>query len=157
MNPQSLPAPISERQAGAIPARPDKRAAGGRNPQFLLKVLRFNGQGLIPAVIQDATSQRVLTLCYLNRAALTRSLKEGKVYVFRRSQHRLMLKGETSGHLQFIKRVYVDCEGKSLLFLVQQRVAACHAGYFSCYFRSLGKGGRLVLSARRIFDPSTVY
>lgn len=127
------------------------------NPKFLLKVLRFNGQGLIPAVIQDAASKRVLTLCYLNREALKKSLQEGKVYIFRRSQNRLMLKGETSGHIQRITRVYVDCEGKSLLFQVRQRVAGCHAGYFSCYFRRLGPRGMLTVSERRVFDPANVY
>lgn len=127
------------------------------NPKFLLKVLRFNRQGLIPAVIQDAASKRVLTLCYLNREALRKSLAEGKVYVFRRSQRRLMLKGETSGHIQRITRIYVDCEGKSLVFQVRQRVAGCHTGYFSCYFRRLGPRGLLTVSERRVFDPARIY
>ena len=123
----------------------------------LLNILRFNNRGLIPAVIQDAKSKRVLTLCYLDRAALQKSLKEGKVYVFRRSQNRLMLKGETSGHVQLIKKVEVDCQGKSLIFHVQQRVAACHAGYFSCYFRRRTKTGRVKVGERRRFDPAKVY
>ena len=135
-----------------------------QNPKFLrgsaqalFDTVQFNGQGLIPAVIQDAASKRVLTLCYLNREALERSLREGKVYVFRRSQNRLMLKGETSGHIQTIKRVEVDCEGKSLLLQVSQRVAACHAGYFSCYARRLTKTGKLAIGERKRFDPATVY
>ena len=123
----------------------------------LLKVVQFNDQGLVPAVIQDARSKRVLTLCYLNRDALKKSLAEGKVYVFRRSQNRLMLKGETSGHIQLIRTVEVDCEGKSLILHVQQRVAGCHAGYFSCYYRGLTRTGRLSTGERRIFDPATVY
>ena len=127
------------------------------HPTALLHVLQFDGQGLIPTVIQDAKSRRVLTLCYLNRDALERSLQEGKVYVFRRSQNRLMLKGEISGHVQIIREVHVDCEGQSLLLLVEQRIAACHAGYFSCYFRRVTQDGRLATSGRRVFDPSTVY
>ncbi len=127
------------------------------DPTALLDVLQFDGQGLIPTIIQDAKSKRVLTLCYLNREALETSLREGKVYLFRRSQGRLMLKGETSGHIQAIRQVRVDCEGKSLLFLVEQRVAACHQGYFTCYFRRLGHGKRLVTSERRVFDPAKVY
>ena len=123
----------------------------------LADVVQFNDQGLIPAVIQDAKSKRVLTLCYLNRDALEKSLKAGKVYVFRRSLNRLMLKGETSGHIQVITRVEVDCEGKSLLFQVRQQVAGCHAGYFSCYYRTAGPGRRLRVSERRVFDPSRVY
>ena len=123
----------------------------------LLKVVQFNDQGLVPAVIQDARSKRVLTLCYLNRDALRRSLSEGMVYVFRRSQNRLMLKGETSGHIQLIRKVEIDCEGKSLILHVQQRVAGCHAGYFSCYYRGLSRTGRLSVRERRIFDPKKVY
>ena len=125
--------------------------------QALLEILQFNEQGLIPSVIQDARSKRVLTLCYLNREALQKSLAEGTVYVFRRSQNRLMLKGETSGHVQLIRKVEVDCEGKSLILHVQQRVAGCHTGYFSCYYRGLSRTGRLSVGERRVFDPSRVY
>ena len=119
--------------------------------------LQWNEQGLIPAIIQDVKTKKVLTLCYLNRAALTRSLREGTVYVFRRSHNRLMLKGETSGHIQRIQAVYVDCEGKSLLLIVRQHVAGCHAGYLSCYFRRMNRRGRLTVSERRVFNPQTVY
>lgn len=122
-----------------------------------LRLLRFNDQGLIPTVIQDVRSKQVLTLCYLNRPALRKSLTEGKVYVFRRSQNRVMLKGETSGHIQRIRRIAVDCEGKSLVLLVQQTVAACHEGYFTCYFRRLGPRGGLRMRGRRLFDPARVY
>ena len=122
-----------------------------------MNVLQWDGHGLIPAVIQDAKTKQVLTLCYLNRAALRKSLEAGKVYVFRRSQQRLMLKGETSGHIQRIRQVRVDCEGKSLLLLVSQRVAACHTGYYTCYFRRAGAGGRLKVIGKRVFDPAKVY
>ena len=125
--------------------------------QTLLDVLHFDGRGLLPAVVQDAKSKQVLTLCYLNREALQKSLKTGKVYVFRRSQNRLMRKGETSGHIQTIRQVLVDCEGKSLVLLVSQKVAACHAGYFTCYFRRVGKRGTLATVGKRVFDPSRVY
>ncbi len=121
----------------------------------LRAALRFD-RGLIPTVIQDVKAKQVLTLCYLNEKALKKSLATGTVYLFRRSQNRLMQKGETSGHIQLIKEIRVDCEGKSLVVLVQQRVAACHAGYFSCYFRRL-KRGALVVGARRVFDPTRVY
>lgn len=123
----------------------------------LLRILHWNAQGLIPTVIQDVRTKQVLTLCYLNRDALKKSLATGLVYVFRRSQGRLMQKGETSGHTQRIRQVLVDCEGNSLVFLVSQRVAACHAGYFTCYFRRLTQTGRLVRVGRRLFNPLTVY
>ena len=137
-----------------------KRTASAGKPiagaQALLAVVRWNEQGLIPAVIQDARSKQVLTLCYLNRAALLRSLQTGTVHVFRRSQNRLMQKGETSGHIQTIRRVMVDCEGKSLVFIVRQRIAACHTGYVTCYFRRLADGALRVMG-RTAFDPAAVY
>ena len=122
-----------------------------------MNALQWDGRGLIPAVIQDAKTKQVLTLCYLNRAALRKSLEEGKVYVFRRSQHRLMLKGETSGHIQRLREVRVDCEGKSLLLLVSQHVAACHAGYVTCYYRRMSRSGALKTIGRKVFDPKKVY
>jgi phosphoribosyl-AMP cyclohydrolase len=125
--------------------------------QEFWKIIHFNEQGLIPAVIQDERSGRVLTLCYLNKEALKKSLEEWTVYVFRRSQNRVMLKGETSGHIQIIRRIEVDCEGKSLLFHVKQERAACHAGYFSCYHRRLASGETLEPSESPVFDPKQVY
>jgi len=121
------------------------------------KSLHFNEQGLIPAVIQDERSRQVLTLCYLNRAALAKTLEDGKVYVFRRSQNRLMLKGEVSGHIQRVREIRLDCEGKSLVLVVRQHVAACHAGYVTCYFRRLTSGGKLATIGRRVFNPEKVY
>lgn len=123
----------------------------------LISAVQFNEQGLVPTVIQDVKTKQVLTLCYLNRAALKKSLETGTVYLFRRSQQRLMQKGETSGHIQLIREVLVDCEGNSLVLLVQQRVAACHAGYFTCYFRRLSRTGRLTTIGTRVFDPTKVY
>jgi len=123
----------------------------------LVKQLRFDAQGLIPTVIQEAKTGQVLTLCYLTRSAIRKSLETGTVYVFRRSQQRLMQKGETSGHIQRITDVRMDCEGQSLVLRVRQRVAACHAGYVSCYFRRLDGRGRVAVAGRRVFDPATVY
>lgn len=137
-----------------------KRQAAGRRIRgyaALRRALRWNNRGLIPAVIQDAASGRVITLCYLNKAALKKSLATGTVYLFRRSQHRLMQKGETSGHIQVIRRVEVDCEGNSLVLQVRQHVAGCHAGYFSCYFRRVSPRGKLTVRDRRVFDPRNVY
>ncbi len=136
--------------------RPSKRAQPVPGYRALRGILQFNGQGLIPTIVQDAKSRQPLTLCYLNETALKKSLETGTVYLFRRSQNRLMQKGETSGHIQLIQEVAVDCEGKSLLFMVRQHVAGCHTGYFDCYFRKL-RNGRLVAIGRRVFDPSKVY
>ncbi|HEX9780779.1 MAG TPA: phosphoribosyl-AMP cyclohydrolase [bacterium] len=123
----------------------------------VLASLAFDANGLIPSVIQDAESGEVLTLCYLTDAALRRSLRTGLVHVFRRSKQRVMLKGETSGHVQTIRELRIDCEGKSLLLRVRQRVAGCHTGYFTCYFRESTPRGGLRARGRRAFDPRRVY
>jgi phosphoribosyl-AMP cyclohydrolase len=122
----------------------------------LLQKLVFQ-DGLIPAIIVDADG-RVLTLCYLNREALEKTLETGLVHVFRRSRGRIMLKGEASGHTQRLKEVRADCEGKSLMLLVEQHVAACHAGYRTCYYRRYRPtDGSLEVCEERVFDPDKVY
>jgi len=119
--------------------------------------LNFDEKGLIPAVIQDEGTSKVLTLCYMDAAALEKTLKEKKIYVFRRSKGRVMLKGETSGCVQSIKGVFVDCANNSLLFKVDQTRAACHKGYFSCYFSRVSEDGGIVPEGERVFDPEEVY
>ena len=125
--------------------------------EALVQFLHFNDQGLMPTVIQDEVSKQVLTLCYLNKEALKKSFETGTVYLFRRSQQKLMQKGEKSGHIQLIKQVLIDCDGKSMVVLIQQHVAACHAGYFTCYFRRLSKDGAVETVGERVFDPAKVY
>ena len=122
-----------------------------------LEHIKFDDKGLVPAIIQDYATKKVLTLCYMDREALEKTFAAGKVYLFRRSKGRLMLKGETSGHIQLLKEVYIDCEGKSMLFVVEQKVAACHVGYFTCYYRRVKEGGSLEIVGKRVFDPEKVY
>ncbi len=119
--------------------------------------IKFDSQGLVPAIIQDQKTQKVLTLCYLNEIALKATLETGFIHLFRRSQNKLMKKGETSGHTQAVKEFRVDCEGKSLLFLIDQHVAGCHAGYFSCYFEKIEKDGSRTVTDKKVFDPEKVY
>jgi len=123
----------------------------------ILEKIKFDEKGLIPAIIQDEVSGEVLTLCYMNKDALKKTLDESKVYVFRRSKGKLMLKGETSGCIQNVRKVSIDCEGNSLLFEVEQVKAGCHEGYFSCYFRQMDSDGNINITAERIFDPKKVY
>jgi len=123
----------------------------------LLSKLKFSDKGLIPAVIQDVKSGQVLTLCYMNKEALEKTFGEGRIYVFRRSKGALMMKGKSSGHIQTVKSAYVDCEGNSLLFKVEQKKAACHAGYFTCYFRKITKNGSLDIAEKKVFDPNKTY
>ena len=127
------------------------------NINKILEKIKFDEKGLIPSIIQDEVSGEVLTLCYMNKEALQKTLEEGKIYVFRRSKGKLMLKGETSGCIQIVRKVNIDCEGNSLLFEVEQVKAGCHEGYFSCYFRQIDKDGNINITAERIFDPKQVY
>ena len=119
--------------------------------------LKFAADGLIPAIIQDRKSQKVLTLCYMNDIALRATLDNGFIHLFRRSQNKLMKKGETSGHTQEVKEFRPDCEGKSLLFVIEQKVAGCHKGYFSCYFEKIGADGEKKVTDELVFDPKKVY
>jgi phosphoribosyl-AMP cyclohydrolase len=112
---------------------------------------------LIPAVIADAHG-RVLTLCYMNREAVEKTVRTGMVHVFRRSKGRLMLKGETSGHTQTVKDLRADCEGRSLLITVEQKVAACHLGYMSCFHRRYRpRDDDFEVEGERLFDPEDAY
>jgi phosphoribosyl-AMP cyclohydrolase len=124
----------------------------------LLTNVKFDDKGLIPAVIVDVSDHRVLTLCFMNQDALEKTIETGKVHVFRRSKNRLMLKGETSGHTQSVEEVFLDCEGKSLVIKVKQKVAACHAGYMSCYYRKYNdKTDNIEIIEEKVFDPEKTY
>ena len=125
--------------------------------QKIKGLLKFAPDGLIPSIIQDAKTQKVLTLCYLNDLALRATLETGFVHVFRRSQNKLMKKGETSGHTQAVKEFRIDCEGKSTLFVIDQKVAGCHKGYFSCYFEKVKSDGSKEITDTLVFNPEKVY
>ncbi len=124
----------------------------------IISQIKFDANtGLIPAIIQDEKSKQVLTLCYMNDIALKATLENGFIYLFRRSQNKLMKKGETSGHTQAVKEFRVDCEGKSLLFVIEQKVAGCHKGFFSCYFDKIINDGSRQTTDPLVFDPAKVY
>jgi phosphoribosyl-AMP cyclohydrolase len=100
----------------------------------LLKKLDFKkGNGLIPVVVQDATSKKVLMLAYANEEALAKTLKTGYAHYWSRSRQKLWMKGETSGHTQKIKRVVADCDYDTLLYVVEQKGPACHTGAETCF------------------------
>jgi phosphoribosyl-AMP cyclohydrolase len=112
---------------------------------------------LVTAVVQDATTGRVLMLAHMNRAAWEATVATGEATYFSRSRDRLWKKGESSGHVQRVREVFVDCDGDAVLLKVEQLGgAACHEGYASCFFRRLDDGGWQVVDAR-VFDPKSVY
>ena len=94
-----------------------------------IEELKFNAEGLIPAIIQEQRTGRVLMMAWMNRAALEKTLELGKTVFWSRSRQRLWLKGETSGHTQTVKEIALDCDGDTLLIQVEQVGAACHQGY----------------------------
>ena len=120
--------------------------------------LKFDPNGLIPAIIQEQSSGRVLMMAWMNREALEKTLSSGKIHTYSRSRGRLALKGESSGHFQHVKEFRTDCDRDVALFKVEQVVAACHEGYRSCFFRqydAAGKDWKTV--AKKAFDPDAVY
>jgi phosphoribosyl-ATP pyrophosphohydrolase/phosphoribosyl-AMP cyclohydrolase len=99
--------------------------------------LAFDALGLIPAVAQDAASREVLMLAYMNRESLQKTIETGKAHYYSRSRNCLWLKGETSGHFQYVREILRDCDDDTLLLLVDQTGSACHTGNRTCFYRSL--------------------
>ncbi len=99
--------------------------------------LAWDERGLVPAVIQDADSGQVLMVAYMNRESLARSLREGEVWLWSRSRRTLWHKGETSGNVQRIREIRVDCDADTLLVRVDPAGPACHTGAVSCFYRTL--------------------
>lgn len=118
--------------------------------------IRFDEKGLIPAIIQDHENDEVLMLGYMNENTLKRTLESGRVHFWSRSREKIWVKGETSGHTQEVKDVLVDCDMDTILVKVEQRVAACHTGYRSCFYRRV-RDGDLVTIADKVFDEKEVY
>jgi phosphoribosyl-AMP cyclohydrolase len=113
--------------------------------------------GLVPVIAQDADTNQVLMLAWMNREAFEETLRTGQAVYFSRSRNRLWRKGEESGHVQHVQEVLVDCDQDTVLLKVNQAGgAACHEGYASCFFRRL-EGEELRIIADRVFDPSEVY
>ncbi len=113
--------------------------------------------GLVPAVIQDHRSGEVLMLGFMNREAWRTTLETGRATFFSRTRNKLWVKGETSGHTQEVKEIFVDCDDDTVLLKIEQRGgAACHTGQRSCFYRQVD-GGRLKTIAAPVFDPRKVY
>ena len=115
------------------------------------------GDGLVPVIVQDAETKEVLMLAYMNRQSWEATLQTGKATYWSRSRQKLWLKGESSGHFQIIKAVFIDCDDDTILLQVTQLgEAACHTGYKSCFYRKLS-GKDFVVVGEKIFNPEEVY
>ena len=123
-----------------------------------LSKLKFDSTGLIPAIIQDMETAQVLMMAWMNRDSLEKTIQTGKPHFFSRSRNKLWFKGETSGHIQTVKSIAVDCDQDVLLIKVEQAGAACHEGFYSCFFREYQKGAdNWKLVGKKIFEPEKVY
>lgn len=115
--------------------------------------LDFGDDGLIPAVAQDAETDEILMLAYVSPEALSATRDTGLAHYYSRSRDELWKKGGSSGHVQKVKEIRVDCDGDALLYRVDQEGGACHTGYQSCFYRTLD--GETIDD--RVFDPEEVY
>lgn len=115
------------------------------------------GNGLVPVIVQDDETGDVLMLAYMNREAWLKTLESGKATFWSRSRNSLWLKGETSGNVQVVKSVFIDCDDDTILLKVNQiGGAACHTGYKSCFYRKV-VGSETEIMGEPIFDPGEVY
>jgi len=116
------------------------------------------GGGLLPAIAQDFQSNEILMMAYINSESWAKSIETGKAHYWSRSRNKLWLKGESSGHVQVIKEILVDCDQDTVIFKVEQLGgAACHKGYASCFFRRVESENSFIIQAEPVFDPQEVY
>ena len=119
---------------------------------------KFDGNGLIPVIIQDSDSGEVLMMAYMDQTALERTLKEKKTVFYSRSRNKYWVKGETSGHVQEVVEVLTDCDQDTLLIRVKQKGGACHLGYRSCFVHQIDAAGDIAkVTQKKIFNPESTY
>jgi len=115
------------------------------------------GDGLLPAIAQDAQTGEVLMLAWMNAESFAETLATGRAVYFSRSRARLWRKGEESGHIQEVEDIYIDCDADTILLKVRQTGPACHEGYRSCFFRRRTADSSFETIAPRLIDPAVVY
>jgi len=120
---------------------------------------RFDDDGLIPAIAQDAQTGQILMVAYMNQAALDLTIQTGYATYFSRSRQKLWKKGQESGHLQKVEQILVDCDQDCLVLKVRVDAGQCHVGYQSCFYRALKdrSSRKLELIAEKVFDPKQTY
>jgi len=120
--------------------------------------LKFDSNGLIPAIIQEQSTGRVLMMAWMNRTSLEKTIATGKTHFWSRSRQQYWMKGESSGHTQAVKDIAFDCDGDVLLIQVDQMGVACHKGYKSCFYRSVENGGADYKTTEpQLIPPEDIY
>ena len=122
-----------------------------------LEELKYDSNGLIPVIVQDAGNLEVLMMAYMNIDSLKETLKTGKTCFWSRSRQKYWIKGESSGHFQHVKSVYYDCDKDTLLIKVEQVGGACHDGYRSCFYTHVDNGLNTRVVGEKVFDPKATY
>lgn len=123
----------------------------------ILDILKFDENGLIPAVVQDAETNEVLMVAWMNRESVEKTITSGNTCFWSRSRKKFWIKGETSGHYQKVIEMRTDCDADCLLVKVEQTGAACHDGYRSCFYRKIDGNGGYEICDDKVFNPDEVY
>ena len=121
-----------------------------------LDELQWNDNGLLPAIAQDIESGDIMMMAWMNRESIEETLSTGRVCYFSRSRQKLWRKGETSGQVQYLKEMRLDCDGDTLLLLVDQTGPACHTGRKSCFY-NLVKDDKVIVDKEPLIDPQELY
>jgi len=119
--------------------------------------LKYDSNGLIPAIIQDVETGEVLMMAYMNEQSLRATIETGKTHFWSRSRQKYWMKGESSGHTQEVREILIDCDVDTQLIKVKQLGAACHEGYHNCFFRRYKPSGEWETVGQKLFDPDKVY
>ena len=122
----------------------------------LLETILFDSNGLVPAIAQQYDSGEILMMAWMNAESIRKTLETGRVYYWSRSRRALWQKGESSGQVQSLKELRVDCDGDTLLLHVDQTGVACHTGRRSCFFRAV-RNDEVVTIAEQLVDPADLY
>ena len=119
--------------------------------------IKFNDQGLVPAIVQDIDTGQILMMGWMNDAALKQTLETKKATFYSRSRGKLWVKGESSGHIQEVIEARVDCDQDTILLRCKSHGPYCHVGYTSCFYRAADEAGELSFVEEKVFDPDEVY
>ncbi|MBC7330292.1 phosphoribosyl-AMP cyclohydrolase [bacterium] len=121
-----------------------------------LKDVKFDANGLVPAIVQDEKTGEVLMVAYMNEESLKKTVEEKIACFYSRSRQKLWVKGETSGNFLKVKEIWLDCDGDAILLKVEAPPAVCHTGYRSCFHRIL-RGDKFEVEGIKVFSPEEVY
>jgi phosphoribosyl-AMP cyclohydrolase len=122
----------------------------------VLDAAKFDDRGLVAAIVLDASTGKPLMFAFMNRESLRLTIETGKMHYWSRSRGEIWFKGGTSGHVQTVREVRIDCDGDAFVFSVEQAGGACHTGQYSCFYRRLGADG-WIEDGTKVFDPERVY